>query len=141
MYHLVTGRPPFDGDSPSAVMHKHLKQPLIPPDHINTTLSAGIGEIIEMAMAKDRDERYHSMEDMLEDLKMVRAGKAPLHARQTADLDSIAKIEEGATTVDIDPIVPTSGQLIQTPLGVSLLVGLGISFLANLIMLVVMITK
>lgn len=141
MYHLVTGRPPFDGDSPSAVMHKHLKQPLVPPDHINTTLSAGIGEIIEMSMAKDRDERYHSMEDMLDDLKMVRAGKAPLHARQTADLDSIAKIEEGATTVDIDPIVPTSGQLMQTPLGVSLMVGLGISLLANLVMLVVMITK
>jgi hypothetical protein len=31
MYHLVTGRPPFEGDTPSAVMHKHLKQPLFPP--------------------------------------------------------------------------------------------------------------
>jgi len=141
MYHLVTGRPPFDGDSPSAVMHKHLKQPLIPPDHINTTLSAGIGEIIEMAMAKDRDERYHSMADMLEDLKMVRQGAAPMHARQTADLESIAKIHEGAQTVDIDPIVPTSAQLMQTPLGVSLMVGIGISLLANLIMLVVLVTK
>jgi serine/threonine-protein kinase len=141
MYHLVTGRPPFDGDSPSAVMHKHLKQPLVPPDHINTTLSAGVGEIIEMAMAKDRDERYHSMGDMLDDLRMVRSGSAPLHARQTTDLDTIAKIQEGAQTVDIDPIVPTSAQLLQTPLGVSLLVGLGISFLANLIMLVVLITK
>jgi len=141
MYHLVTGKPPFDGDSPSAVMHKHLKQPLIPPDHINTTLSAGIGEIIEMAMAKDRDERYQSMADMLQDLKLVRAGSAPIHARQTADLDSIAKIEEGATTVDIDPIVPTSGQLMQTPLGVSMLVGLGISLLANIVIVVVMLAK
>jgi serine/threonine-protein kinase len=52
MYHLVTGQAPFEGDTPSAVMHKHLKQPLVPPDHLNTALSAGIGEIIEAAMAK-----------------------------------------------------------------------------------------
>jgi len=45
MYHLVTGKPPFDGGTPSAVMHKHLKQPLTPADHVNTALSAGIGEI------------------------------------------------------------------------------------------------
>src|SRR5215211_7494274 len=55
MYHLVTGRPPFDGETPSAVMHKHLKQPLIPADHVNTSLSAGVGEIIDVAMAKNRD--------------------------------------------------------------------------------------
>jgi len=49
-------------------MHKHLKQPLIPADHINTALSAGIGEIIDVAMAKNRDERYNQTEDLLEDL-------------------------------------------------------------------------
>jgi len=55
MYHLVTGKPPFDGETPSAVMHKHLKQPLTPADHVNTALSAGIGEIIDVAMAKNRE--------------------------------------------------------------------------------------
>src|SRR5258705_3084914 len=34
LYHLVTGKPPFDGETPSAVMHKHLKQPLTPADHV-----------------------------------------------------------------------------------------------------------
>ena len=51
------------------MMHKHLKQPLVPADHVNTALSAGIGEIIDVAMAKKRDERYQSTADMLEDLK------------------------------------------------------------------------
>src|SRR5258706_9796847 len=74
LYHLVTGKPPFDGETPSAVMHKHLKQPLTPADHINTALSAGVGEIIDVAMAKNRDERYQSTEDMLEDLQAVRRG-------------------------------------------------------------------
>src|SRR5256885_8236164 len=77
MYHLVTGKPPFDGETPSAVMHKHLKQPLTPADHLNTALSAGGGEIIDIAMAQNRGERYPSTQDMLEDLQAGRRGGAP----------------------------------------------------------------
>src|SRR3954463_15710446 len=106
MYHLVTGKPPFDGETPSAVMHKHLKQPLVPPDHINTALSAGIGEIIELSMAKNRDERYHGTEEMLEDLKLVRRGEAPIHARRNVSLEHIGEIEENAKTIDQDPELP-----------------------------------
>src|SRR5271170_2602912 len=86
MYHMVTGVPPFEGETPSAVMHKHLKTALVPPDHLNTALSAGVGEIIEVAMAKNRDERYASMQDMLEDLRAVRNGDPPLHARRPVDI-------------------------------------------------------
>src|SRR5438067_11341283 len=89
MYHLVTGRPPFEADTPAAVMHKHLKAPLIPADHVNTALSAGVGEIIEVAMAKKREERYPSMVEMLEDLKAVRQGAQPIHARRAVSLDAL----------------------------------------------------
>ena len=52
LYHMVTGNVPFDGKNPSSVMHKHLKAELVPPDHVNPKLSAGISEVIEMMMAK-----------------------------------------------------------------------------------------
>ncbi|MCJ7543569.1 MAG: serine/threonine protein kinase [Phycisphaerae bacterium] len=81
LYHLVTGRVPFEGPSPQAVMMKHLKEPLIPPDHINTTLSAGLGEVVEVMMAKDRDHRYASTSDLLMDLESIQAGQPPLQAR------------------------------------------------------------
>jgi eukaryotic-like serine/threonine-protein kinase len=137
-YHLVTGRPPFDGETPSAVMHKHLKQPLIPPDHLNTSLSAGIGEVIEMAMHKKRDERYASTTDLLEDLKALRRGEPPIHARQQVDLESIAKIEEGAQTVDLDP--HPSGSAIWThPVVITLLGASGLQLLIIVIMLVIMV--
>src|SRR3954470_18564860 len=103
MYHLVTGKPPFDGETPSAVMHKHLKQALTPADHVNTALSAGVGEIIDLAMAKDREERYSSTEDMLEDLEAVRRGEPPTHARRAVHLDGLEKLEETGKTVDIAP--------------------------------------
>lgn len=105
IYHLVTGRPPFEGETPAAVMHKHLKQPLTPADHINTALSAGIGEVIDVAMAKKREDRYQSTEDMLEDLRAIRAGNPPVHARRNVDLDSLEKIEETGKTVDLPPVI------------------------------------
>ena len=97
-YHMVTGRVPFDAPTPSAVMHKHLKEDLIPPDHLNTDLSAGVGEIIEVAMAKKRKNRYASAEEMLMDLEKVAAGEPPPMARQHYDLSSLAGIEEGGVS-------------------------------------------
>jgi serine/threonine-protein kinase len=139
MYHMVTGRPPFEGDSPSAVMHKHLKQPLVPPDHLNTSLSAGVGEIIETAMAKNRDDRYATTEDMLEDLRAVAAGEPPIHARRPLDIDSLEKVEETARTVDIDPV--HAGSNWQNPMMIGILSILALSVVANIIQLVVSLTR
>src|SRR6185369_4345139 len=92
-YHMVTGKVPFDAPTPSAVMHKHLKEELIPPDHLNPTLSAGVGEIIETAMQKSRRKRYQTAEEMLTDLERVAAGEPPLVAKKAFDLDALASLE------------------------------------------------
>ncbi|OHB78581.1 MAG: hypothetical protein A2Z25_19540, partial [Planctomycetes bacterium RBG_16_55_9] len=41
LYHMLTGRVPFMAEDSADVMRKHLREKLVPPDHINTTLSAG----------------------------------------------------------------------------------------------------
>jgi serine/threonine-protein kinase len=140
MYHVLTGRPPFEADTPTAVMHKHLKEPLRPPDHINTALSAGISEIIEVAMAKNRDERYTSTEDMLEDLKAVRAGQAPVNARHVVTMDELDRIEETGKTVDIAPPRNGSslGELLQHPIALVIAVVAALSVFVNLIFLMLM---
>jgi len=94
-YHMVTGRVPFEGPSPTAIMQKHLKEPLIPPDHINTRLSTGLGEIIERAMAKDRSLRYQSTADLLLDLELVQRGEAPLQARSGFKDDLLQNLADG----------------------------------------------
>lgn len=141
MYHLVTGRPPFEADTPSAVMHKHLKQALRPPDHINTALSPGISEIVEVAMAKEREERYAHTEDMLEDLRAVRSNQAPTHARRIVDLDALAQVEETGKTVDISVPKPSWTEVFNQPAFVVVVVAAGISVLINLIFLVVALTR
>jgi serine/threonine protein kinase len=141
MYHMVTGRPPFEGDTPSAVMHKHLKQPLVPPDHLNTNLSAGIGEIIEVAMAKNRDDRYATTEDMLEDLRAVAAGEPPIHARRAVDVDSLMKVEEAARTIDIDPVTSGAALPWHNPILITILSLAGLSVVVNLIQLIIWLNR
>ena len=90
LYHMVTGQVPYDGPNPSAVMHKHLKNELIPPDHLNTELSSGISEVIEVCMAKDRNKRYSSAADLLQDLEAIQRGEPPLQARKVFDVSALA---------------------------------------------------
>jgi serine/threonine-protein kinase len=145
LYHLVTGKPPFEGDSPSAVMHKHLKQPLIPADHINTELSAGIGEVIDVAMAKKREERYQSTADMLEDLRLVRRGETPIHARRVADLEELAKMEESKSgeTIDIVPEINTARlvNVWREPAVIGLAIAVGVSVLGNIGLVILYLLK
>jgi serine/threonine protein kinase len=74
-YHIVVGKVPFEGSTPSTVMHKHLKEPLVPPDHLNTKLFAGVAEVIELMMAKKREERYPSTKELIIDLEAI-AGRS-----------------------------------------------------------------
>jgi serine/threonine-protein kinase len=145
LYHLVTGRPPFEGDSPSAVMHKHLKQPLVPADHVNIALSAGIGEVIDVAMAKKREERYQSTADLLEDLRLIQRGETPLHARRVADLDQLAEMEDAKSGETVD-IVPegSSARLVNVwgePVVIGLCIGVGVSVLANIALIILYLMK
>jgi serine/threonine-protein kinase len=141
LYHLVTGRPPFEGDTPSAVMHKHLKQPLVPADHVNIALSSGIGEIIDVAMAKRREERYASTEEMLEDLRAVYNNQPPTHARRQVDLDSLARIEATGKTVDILPAPRgMSGSIWQNPTVMTLAAVSGVSIVVNVILLLLLLS-
>lgn len=93
LYHMVTGQVPFEGPNPSAVMHRHLKSELTPPDQINTDLSAGFGEIIEVCMAKKRDKRYATTADLLSDLEAVSRGDVPTQARRKFDLSALSSLQ------------------------------------------------
>ncbi|MGP1347988.1 MAG: protein kinase domain-containing protein [Phycisphaerales bacterium] len=76
-YHMVTGTVPFNGKNPTEVMQQHLKNPLVPPDHVNSRLSAGVSEVIEMMMAKSRKQRYRNIGELMTDLKAVKRGEDP----------------------------------------------------------------
>ncbi len=77
LYHAVTGRTPYSGSS-AAVMNSHLANELPPPESINPALSHGCVAIIKTLMAKDRNNRYATPAEALQDVERVLSGEAPL---------------------------------------------------------------
>ncbi len=68
-YQLVTGRLPFEADTPLGVLLKHVNEPLPLPRAIYPDLPQSVENIILKAMAKDPAERYQSVDDMLAHLR------------------------------------------------------------------------
>jgi serine/threonine protein kinase len=109
-YHLVTGRVPYMAEDPVEVMKKHLRDELVPPDHINTSLSSGVSEVIEVMMAKNKAERYSNIDELMVDLKAVRAGEAPVRAHKRIDVSVLEQLEDGEAVeagekVDVEQVV------------------------------------
>jgi serine/threonine protein kinase len=94
-YHMVTGRVPFMADDSAEIMRKHLRERLIPPDHINTSLTAGTSETIEVMMAKRREDRYKNVQELLTDLQGLREGRPPLQAHRRFDVSMLEQLESG----------------------------------------------
>jgi len=76
-------------------MKKHVDKNVIltPPDHLNTRLSSGLGEVVETMMAKNRENRYRNPEDLILDLKCLLQGEPPMLAAKKAE--SLAGLSEG----------------------------------------------
>jgi serine/threonine-protein kinase len=153
LYHMVTGRVPFDGPSPSDVMQKHLRTPLVPPDQLVPQLSSGLSMVVEMMMAKDPRERYSSAVDLIEDLDRVQAGESPVHARPKfeAALSGAGAAAAGEGTAGFDgdetfAAFPQAGSSRgpapwSSPMGIALLVGLGVSLAANAAMALLLLVR
>jgi serine/threonine-protein kinase len=137
-YHMITGKLPFEGTTPAAVMHKHLKEALVPPDHIVPTLSTGVGEVIERMMAKRRRDRYATMVDLLDDLKAIARGEPPLQARKVYDADLLAGLAESTEAEPAEtPVVEEQAAPASVPLVWMIIIGalLGVSLILNIILL------
>jgi eukaryotic-like serine/threonine-protein kinase len=133
LYHLVTGRPPFPGTKASEVMEAHLEQELTPPDHINTDLSSGFGEVVEFMMAKDRHQRYQKPDDLILDLECLLTGEAPKLAHQRTLASSLEALAQGEE--DKEERSPPSGWKVDWWWLAILGAALGLSVLLNLILL------
>jgi beta-lactam-binding protein with PASTA domain/predicted Ser/Thr protein kinase len=78
LYELVTGAPPFTGDSPVAVAYQHVREDPQPPSAYDETLPASIDAVVLKAMAKNPANRYQSADEMREDLLRACRGEEVL---------------------------------------------------------------
>ncbi|NUR61762.1 MAG: Stk1 family PASTA domain-containing Ser/Thr kinase, partial [Catenulispora sp.] len=84
MYELLTGRPPFVGDSPVAVAYQHVREEPLPPSSYDPEVTPAIDAVVLKSLAKSADQRYQSATEMRADIERVLDGR-PTEA-QTAVL-------------------------------------------------------
>ena len=131
---MVTGQPPFPGTNVDLVLDAHLTTELTPPDHLNIALSSGLGEVVEVMMAKDRRQRYKSADDLIIDLECLLNGQPPKLARSKIEAGTLEGLAEGEEEEDSKSNTASAGSNQVLWLGV-LSALLGISVLVNFILL------
>ena len=77
LYEMLTGRPPFTGESPVSIAYQHVREDPVPPSTYNPRLTPAMDAVILTGLAKDRDERYPSAVSFSRDIAAVVAGRAP----------------------------------------------------------------
>ncbi|HEX4226470.1 MAG TPA: Stk1 family PASTA domain-containing Ser/Thr kinase [Pseudonocardiaceae bacterium] len=113
LFELLTGEPPFTGDSPVAVAYQHVREDPKPPSSLNPRVNPALDAIVLKAMAKGPANRYQSSAEMRGDLVRVLSGQRPAApaVMTEADRTSIMGGQGGRTEV-----IPGGGRHRPEPL-------------------------
>jgi eukaryotic-like serine/threonine-protein kinase len=87
LYEILTGQPPFVGDTPVAVAYQHVRQDPVPPSNRRDGLSPDLDAVVLKALAKNPENRYQSAAEMRADLIRVHSGHPPEAPKVFTDAD------------------------------------------------------
>ncbi|MGQ0839949.1 Stk1 family PASTA domain-containing Ser/Thr kinase [Actinokineospora sp.] len=95
LFELLTGEPPFTGDSPVAVAYQHVREDPKPPSSLNPRVSTQLDAIVLKAMSKGAPNRYQSAAEMRTDIVRVLSGQRPAAPMVMTDDDRTAVLSAG----------------------------------------------
>jgi eukaryotic-like serine/threonine-protein kinase len=84
LYELLTGRPPFTGDSPVAIAYQHVRENPVPPSRVDPEVPQWADNIVLRAMAKSPSDRYQSAGEMRADIQRALQGMPVAAPTRTA---------------------------------------------------------
>ena len=107
LFELLTGRPPYTGETPVSIAYQHVSGVLTPARQLQPDLPESVEVLLTVALAKKPEDRYVSASAMLEDINKIRAGqnistkvaRTPLVSRRTAIISGIAILIAGAAAI------------------------------------------
>lgn len=109
LYHLATGRPPHQGATTWVVLGAVISEPFPDVLALRSDLGSGFGAVIAKLGAKQKDERYANAGQLLDDLALVTADRAPVHARYRSSVELLASASPvdapRVLLIDDDPLV------------------------------------
>ena len=77
LYEMLTGEPPFVGDSAVAVAYQHVREDPVPPSERHSGISPELDAVVLKALAKNPENRYQTAAEMRTDLVKVHSGETP----------------------------------------------------------------
>ena len=77
LYEMLTGEPPFTGDTPISVAYQHVREDPVPPSERHEGISPDLDAVVLKALAKNPENRYQTAEEMRADLVRVHSGETP----------------------------------------------------------------
>ena len=77
MFEMLTGRPPFTGDTPVSIAYQHVREEPHPPSAYNPAITPAMDAVILTGLTKDREQRYPSAVAFSRDIAAVVSGRAP----------------------------------------------------------------
>lgn len=111
LFEILTGRPPFVGDSPIAVAYQHVREEPPVPSSINPNISTELDSVILEALSKNPDNRYQSAAEMRSDLVRVLGGQRPTAPAVLPEEDRTEMIGSGgAPGAPSAPVLPPTGR-------------------------------
>lgn len=129
LYELLTGQPPFVGDSPVSVAYQHVSEIPTPPSSINPEVPPTYDSVVMRALAKVPSERYPTAADMRLDVERIVGGFAPEGTSgsriDSQDFDATRRIStasKGNTGVMAPTKKPETKTLVAAGVGVGALV-------------------
>ena len=78
LFELLTGDPPFTGDTPVAVAYQHVREEPRRPSEVNPSVPSALDAVVLKALSKNPLNRYQSAAEMRADLVRVRNGQSPM---------------------------------------------------------------
>ena len=103
LFELLTGRPPFVGDSPFSVAYQHVREQAEPPSRFNPDVDPALDAIVMKALAKRVDDRYQSATEMLADIRRYLDGH-PVDAPTAVVPPPVAAAEPEGTSIFRGPV-------------------------------------
>ncbi|HXW31691.1 MAG TPA: Stk1 family PASTA domain-containing Ser/Thr kinase, partial [Acidimicrobiales bacterium] len=124
LYEMVTGRPPFLGETPVAVASKHVREHPPLPRQINPAIPPDLEAVIMKCMAKSPEHRYASGEELRADLLRFRQGRgvAAPNVVQSAATSTMTAVGRTQAMQHVEPFLPEEPQRSRTGLYATLLV-------------------
>ena len=108
LFELLTGRPPFQGDSAVAIAYQHVGETPQPPSVFNAAVGGDLDAVTLHALVKDRTERYQDAESFRADLENVRLGR-PISAAARGALAAGAVGAASAAATQTMPAASAAG--------------------------------